>query len=1177
MCAFAASLGRMERELHVLDPSVHHRDVWRTQQLVALEGVAARAPAAHLSRGVHLGGDCGCDDRALPHARELMSSSDPITTLFGSTPMLALWGLKFRAVQFFNRIGAEEFLIPKGCRAAGCRRRLDVPVQAASDNINIVLKLCIPSLVQVLSTKNGGDVSDTRRTKQRAPPHDAAARERGAAGSAERHRVRRVRARHVLRGGARGQEHERPHPALLARATAAGVVLPRAQDLARTANPTAKVPPGLSIKYEVTFQVHTTAVDAIFHDALQIKGDDHSCVEVPLLACKACPILDVEPSLCDHGLVVLTQRATQYVRLRNTGTRPGRFRIEVLDANGGSHGGDNGGNGGGNAIVVTPMRGCLAPKEARNLKIEVVGKDVGVFRGIVRIRIREQPPGAAVVEEEDEDGALASSPRDEGGGLATEKIIDVCGKVVAHNVELVLKKNGFAPVKNLYFGSLFAGECKVIETVLRNNGPQPLFFKITLTFGGSGGNGGCNSNAGSSSASLSAEDEREAYERRKELQVYPAEGRVEPFADLVVAFTHHPRGVDLLKLKQLEARYRQAELTQDDSNNQNSTADGSSMALPPMVLNAFTSIQCADLQNQNLTFEVAGKAIYPKIDISPSSTVDFGDVKSARGRADQHKRFRGTIPMDVDESQCTSLEKSALLGSAASAGTMPATKCVFEVLPPNGSLQPASTHACQVVYTPPSAGTALHQYSMTPDKLGRGTWIGSSFQLEITGGKRVTLACKALVQELKVTAKEKKVDFGTISVGMEKEKKITLLNATMTDPTSISSSSSWATFYATIEPASTANSLGITVSPSVGTILAQESSDLVVKIVPHKSVVLDSNVTLHVQIRGGRSVRIPILASVLVPEVYISPQSVIGFGEVVLGVSVPRIVSLENRSAIPACLLLDLGSSLTDEFAVVMPPKPLARLEDISSVFIPIMDKESSHNAERPTSPAAISTTLTDSTEGDIAGMSSSSAIARPESITRKVTATAIAPRLLFSSAVLDFHRCVITREGIRKVPYTKFIVLTNNDSKSVKWQIDTSQLKHNQMANSVAAKRAGHTVCTSASSVIFHLAPEKGELAPAEEVKIRVSFLPLDAVEYVEEVIPLLLDDQFYIHVSVKSKGIHPHLSFPIYLLSKKQSEAKLNKEKQQQLNGFIDLVGVDGKGLSEGESSAPAHAAIH
>ncbi|KAF1325653.1 hypothetical protein FI667_g9039, partial [Globisporangium splendens] len=544
MCAFAASLGRIERELHVLDPSVHHRNVWRTQQLVALEGVAARAPVAHLSRGAHLGGNCGRDDRALPRAHELKGPSDPITTLFGSTPMLVLWvlglflvidkrkftsveGLKFRAMQYFNRIGVEESLILKVHRAAASI----------------------------------------------------------------------------------------------------------AEDLVRTANPTVKVPPGISIKYEVTFQVHATAVDAIFHDALQTKGDDHSCVEVPLLARKACPILDVEPSLCDLGLVVLTQRAAQYVRLRNTGARSGSFRIEVLDANGGSHGGDNVGNGGGNAIVVAPMRGCLAPKEARNLKIEVVGKDVGVFRGIVRIRIREQPPGAAIMEEGDEDDVLASSPRDEGRGLATEKIIDVCGKVVAHNVELVLKKNGFAPVKNLYFGSLFAGECKVIETVLRNNGPQPLFFKITLKFGGSGGNGGGNSNTGSSSTSLSAEDEREAYERRKELQVYPAEGRVEPFADLVVTFTYHPRGVDLLKPKQLEAKYRQTELTQGDSNSQNSTTDGSSMALPPMVLNAFASIQCADLHNQNLTFEVAGKAFYPKIDISPSSTVDFGDVKS-HDRAD---------------------------------------------------------------------------------------------------------------------------------------------------------------------------------------------------------------------------------------------------------------------------------------------------------------------------------------------------------------------------------------------------------------------------------------------------------------------------------------------------------------------------------------------------------------
>lgn len=1387
-------------------------------------------------------------------------------------------------------------------------------------------------------------------------------------------------------------------------------VLYRSQDLARTSNPTVKVPPGLSMKYEVTFQVgagdssaQNPPLDAIFHDALQIKGDDQSFIEVPLMARKACPILDVDPSLCDLGLVVVTQRAAQYVRLRNSGARPGRFEVEVLDANGSINSG--------NAILVTPLRGSLAPSEASNVKIEVVGKELGVFRGIVRIRIRER----SADDDDDEEEDLARGPSTDANTVFhAEKIVDVCGKVVEHNVELVLK-NGLTPVKSLYFGSLFAGECKTIETVLRNNGPQLLFFKTTLAFGGSSGGAGSSSNSGAGNASLSADDEREAYERRRELQVYPAEGRVEPFADLLVTFTYHPHGVDLLKLRHLEAKHRHA-LDQDESNNNSnpgSTESSSTLPPPPIVLNAFASIQCADIQSQNLTFEVAGKTFLPKLEVSPSSALDFGDVKShdrvdillslknlsglpvqysvpkiahfsvkpnsgrldvlqsqsiiasftptqlgtfqstmelsvnngvlmvpihVKGRAaavgdvsskpiiggvqalpkdfvPQYKfllpeeakqtkgkltrkftrmtpyeaaalngtaaideyEFEGTnsthltycvkelakradhnagyheylaacrlqreekqrrksatglkqdvsnarsnnndddedssgdgfrvkdvdlgmerqggvgprmlrlpkelkqrsdplwlnqsgangggskskaffddnkfvkkkfkpqpatqaeiadcaLNLDFDQLEqilsgpktlhlgklsvngvakkslsvqnnlahnivvdlhlrdedhleelarhtplksqvvpprtlagfdlvfssskeqffqkqlgfsingvhkreitvvaevapivvelstdelrfefsymdtspsmtlevaltntsdsvapfqwsatkspgglntrpgssksnvaaTATLEKSSSLVSAGGAGVGAApAKPVFEVFPPNGSLNPAATLTCQVVYTPPSAGPALQQYSLTPDKNGRGSWIAGSFQLDITGGKRVALGCKALVEDLKVTAKEKKVDFGTISVGIEREKKITLMNATA--DTSSFGSSSWATFYASIEPAPMASSLGLVVSPSVGTILSQETSDIVVKIFPHKPVALDSSVTLHVQIRGGKSLKIPIMASVLLPEVYITPQSSIAFDEVVLGVSVPRVVTLENRSTIPACLFLDLATSLSDEFAVVMPPKLLARLEDVSSVFIPMIESKAEKDivptGEKGSTSAGATTLESSGAEADtlcskwqicippnttvsfhltftpkrpgtheqllpiqIAGVSSSNAIARPESITRRVTATAIAPRLRFSSAVLDFHRCVITREGIRKVPYTKLLVLTNNDSKTVKWQIDTSQLKQVQMANPAAAKRAGHTSSASASSVIFHLAPEKGELAPNEEVKIRINFLPLDAVEYVEEEIPLLLDDQFYIHISVKGEGIHPHLSF--------------------------------------------------
>lgn len=1340
------------------------------------------------------------------------------------------------------------------------------------------------------------------------------------------------------------------------------------RDLATTANPSVQLPPGLSAVFEVTFDPDTRT-DAIFHDALQLAAEDRSRLEVPLLARRACPVLDVEPSLCDLGLVVLAQRAAQVVRVRNSGARRGSLRVEVLDANAG------------NAVSVTPLRGALAPNEALNVKVEVVGAVLGVFRAVVRLRVCER--------DDTDDGVLdgADSPSSRGdrdrATYQAEKLVDVCGRVVEHNVELVLA-NGLAPVKSLHFGSLFAGECKTIETVLHNNGPLPLLFKTTLTFGGSGSAGG--GSTGAIGGVGTGEEDREAYERRKELHVSPAEGRVEPFAQCAVTFTYHPRAVDLLKLKQLEAKHLQSL----DESTRGESGDGSmALPLPPVALNAFASIQCVDLQAQNLTFEVSGKTFLPKVELSPSCELDFGDVKShdrvdmllslknvsglpvrysipkiahftvkpdsgrldvlqsqslvasfapsqlgsfrslltlsinrdvlavpirVSGRAaavgdvtskalvggvhalpidfapqykfllpEEAKKTKGKLAKkftrvapyeaaalngtaaideyefegtnnthltycvkelakrahhnagyrdylvacraqregrqqkssvtavkqqvstarnrsnnDHDDSPCGRGAGDVDLGMERQSGVQPRTlrmppelkqrseplwldkaggpaasssktafdenkfvktkfkaqpatqaevadcaanldydqlgqvlagpktlhfgrisvnsvakkslsvqnhlaqnvlvalhlrdddhleelaelttlksqvvpphslagfdlvfrsateqffqkqlgfsingvhkrevtvvaevapivvelsthelqfefgylntspsltlevaltntsdsvapfqwtvaspsvrpdsskssstvatasdkqsasaKPLFEVLPASGSLSPGASFVCQVVYTPSGAaaaggGSPSRFHSVTADKAGRGSWVGQSFRLDITGGKQATLACKALVQEARVTAKEKKIDFGTIPVGVEKEKRVTLSHAT----SDAASTSSWVAFYASVEPATTAAALGLSVVPCVGTIQAEDSTEIAVRVFPHKQVVLDSSVALVVQVRGGKSVKLPITATVLVPEVFVSPQSDIDFGSVVLGVSVPRVVALENRSCIAASLLLDLGAALSDEFAVVMAPKLLARLDDVSSVFIPVLNTKEAKHQETP-SPSLDSVeadedavcsrwqicippnttvsfhlTFTPKRPGQynhvlpiqISGVSSTSAIARPESLTRKVTATALPPRLLFSSAVLNFHRCVITREGIRKVPYTRLLVLLNNDSKAVKWEIDTTQLKRLQLANPAASKRAGHTMSASASSMIFHLAPERGELAPGEEVKVRVSFLPLEAVEYVEEEIPLMLDDQFYIHVSVKGEGIHPHLSF--------------------------------------------------
>ncbi|KAG1695846.1 hypothetical protein DVH05_019184 [Phytophthora capsici] len=1368
-------------------------------------------------------------------------------------------------------------------------------------------------------------------------------------------------------------------------------VLLRGRDLARTENATVTLPPGLSVQYEVAFEQPPLDDDtepevetcvAIVHDVLRLKGDDGSSLEIPLIARRACPLLEVSPALCDLGMIVLSQRSAQFVEVQNSGARTGRFVVDVLDA--AAQASDSHGNPMKAAITVSPERGSLVPKESVKVKVEANGLETGVFRGIVRVRIWDSDEGDG----EDFNHRTSSCP-------SAEKIVDVSGTVVEHTAELVLRQ-GLEPVRSIFFGSLFAGEKRTIETLLKNNGPQPLKFKTSINFGGT----------------IALEEDREAYERRKELRMTPAEGTIDPFSEALVSFVYHPRAKtkdEILRLGQ--SQNSSLEGTEGDfppsSNSPESSSPFILLPAPAQPLTAFASIICEDLQAQNLTFEVSAKTFVPRLQLSPTPPLDFGDVRSydradillslknvsglpvrfelsrdvahysvnpRTGRLDvlqsqslvvsfaptQLGTFNSVlaikindgvveIPVKVfgraaaigpvppvserlvggplalpadfapkykfllpEEAKATKgklsqrfqrqppYEQAALNGTAAldefefqgtnnthltycvkelarradhravyrdyliqsrahreskakgkngkaqglkkrvsqSRGNqeedqfsntedvdlgmerencpqpqelrlpvslksndplwlsqrstggnsgqsktffdelklvkkkfkpVPATPAeladcsrtlefdeleqvvsgpktlnfgrlsvngsatrsltvqnnlpqnilvslhfgngstpnekvpgveelarktiltsqvvpphskagfdlvfcssrdqffqqsitysinsvhlrqvtivaevapivvelapadlrfdfgaldmsasiardvvitntcdseapftwiplsllatpdgnsrpdssksnatttvttmtvgekrvsstatsVFEVVPASGVLGPSSSLVCKVMYTPPPMTAATMTALGTTAKRGA-LWLAQMFQLDVTGGQKGILNCRALLADVKVVAREKKVEFATISVGVEREKKVTLKNLGM---------HTRAVFYASVEPLSMSTAIGLQVTPTQGVVDPQESSDLTVKLLPHRAITLDGSngaqqVNIVVMLRGGKVLRLPVSVSVLVPDVFLAPADAIDYGEVVLGVAVPRVLSLENHSTIPACLVLDLGaSSFSDEFTLSTPPRFLSHLEDASNIFIPLTeDKPKADDATFAQSDAKctkwqinlpphatvschlVFTPLQIGSHDlvlplQIAGVSSTSSSAQ---LKRRVVARSIAPRLHFSSSTMHFDRCVITREGIRKVPYTKNLVLRNDHDKPIRWQIDTGRLRKGNLVTfaagaasatnsgtsgaSLAKRIASANPTSSATSVVFHIAPDRGELAIGEEVTIRVSFLPLDAVEYAEDELPLLVDGEPYVNLSLRGQGIHPHLSF--------------------------------------------------
>ncbi|KAE9007224.1 hypothetical protein PR003_g16351 [Phytophthora rubi] len=246
---------------------------------------------------------------------------------------------------------------------------------------------------------------------------------------------------------------------------------------------------------------------------------------------------------------------------------------------------------------------------------------MGVFRGIVRVRNWECRHG----EEEDDEtdtAAVQDSSRvtmSSAGGLdsrplpSTEKIVDVSGTFVGHTTELVLCQ-GLEPVQSLFFGSLFAGETRTIETLLRNNGPQPLTFKTSISFGGGAAGGG---------AATGVEEDREAYERRKELRITPADGCIDPFmrpsSRLCTTRERRLRRKFSAWSESKAARCSTADRTLNTLA-ANSSFDSSSspfVVLPaPLIL--FASIICEDLLARKLTFDVSAKTFIPRLQLSPT-------------------------------------------------------------------------------------------------------------------------------------------------------------------------------------------------------------------------------------------------------------------------------------------------------------------------------------------------------------------------------------------------------------------------------------------------------------------------------------------------------------------------------------------------------------------------------
>ncbi|CAK4591700.1 unnamed protein product [Aphanomyces euteiches] len=132
-------------------------------------------------------------------------------------------------------------------------------------------------------------------------------------------------------------------------------------------------------------------------------------------------------------------------------------------------------------------------------------------------------------------------------------------------------------------------------------------------------------------ANISPEDDGEYEEKKKELTVTPAEGKIPPYSSTVLTFVYKPNMSNPAK-PSLRRR-------PSYSNNKQQSEKETSI-----TLKAFASIECSDI-SQNIAIEISGTAVMPQVTVSPS-TFDFGECASG-ARVDMIMNIKNEATLPV--------------------------------------------------------------------------------------------------------------------------------------------------------------------------------------------------------------------------------------------------------------------------------------------------------------------------------------------------------------------------------------------------------------------------------------------------------------------------------------------------------------------------------------------------
>lgn len=427
----------------------------------------------------------------------------------------------------------------------------------------------------------------------------------------------------------------------------------------------------------------------------------------------------------------------------------------------------------------------------------------------------------------------------------------------------------------------------------------------------------------------------------------------------------------------------------------------------------------------------------------------------------------------------------------------------------------------------PAYGTSHMVITWTPTPAFRNT---CKLRLHVPGAKQdIELVATGKIEDGRCAFTDKRVDFGTVSVGTSHQVTVTL-NSVGTGPAAC-----------TIElPNDASDYLALSTSRFI--IPASGSQDILLTFKPRAQRDLDG-IFLACHVRGAKTVRLPIVGMAIIPDISVlraTPESVSGskpihsldvarpknesdgfvqstpsatfdFGSLFVGYEQRELITLQNDSEIAACLVLDMGSHT--EFYIepcsgtspngsfpagdstnnsngasdsVSPPskksiiEPASDLDILSSsaresrwsIGIAPKDKLSFELVFNPQSPGTfefdLSLQLCDSYKHDIG----------------RVRGVALRPMLVVSSTTVDFGERILVGDSTRQLPITEEITLLNQHDETLDWQLSEGTTDQQRTEVPLIAK-------------IFYVSPKMGKLAPGELATVRITFAPVEACEY--------------------------------------------------------------------------------